>query len=148
VWKNIFRPRTIVYTVLWAGIGVGLVVALFLRTDIDMSVSPVRNPTHVIMSDGSVRNAYDIRLRNMHNNARQFFLTVADNPSIRLTVEGVQGQLVTVGADEQQLIRLYLTAPNGTDPARLASTPVRIWASVTGETARIYSETVFNGRGQ
>ena len=148
VWTHVFRLRTMVYTVLWAGIGVGLVVALFLRTDIDMSVSPVRNPTYVVMSDGSVRNAYDIRLRNMHNETRQFFLTLADNPSIRLSIEGAQGQLVTVGADEQLLVRVYLTAPNGTDPARTAATPVRLWASVAGETARIFSETVFNGRVQ
>lgn len=147
-WKHVFRLRTMVYTVLWAGIGVGLVVALFLRTDIDISISPIRNPTHVVLSDGSVRNAYDIRLRNMSHEPRQFFLTVADNASIRLTIEGVQGQLVTVGPDEQLNQRVYLTAPVGTAPVRAAATPVRIWASVTGDTARIYGETVFNGRGQ
>jgi polyferredoxin len=40
------------YTVLWAGGGVALVVALFLRTDIDVNVTPVRNPTFVVLSDG------------------------------------------------------------------------------------------------
>ncbi|MFN3953534.1 MAG: cytochrome c oxidase accessory protein CcoG [Pararhodobacter sp.] len=147
-WKHVFRPRTMFYTVLWAGIGLGLMVALFLRTDIDISISPIRNPTFVVLSDGSVRNAYDIRLRNMHNAPRQFFLTVADNPSIRLTIEGEPGQLVTVGADEQLNQRVYLTAPAGTVPASAEATPVRIWASVTGDTARIFGETVFNGRGQ
>ena len=148
VWKHVFRLRTMIYTVLWAGIGVGLIVALFLRTDIDISISPIRNPTFVVLSDGSVRNAYDIRLRNMHNEPRQFFLTVADNPSIRLTIEGVPGQLVTVQPDTQLNQRIYLTAPSGTEPSRAAQTPVRIWASVTGDTARIFGETVFNGRGQ
>lgn len=147
-WKHVFRLRTMVYTVIWGGIGIGLIVALFLRTDIDISISPIRNPTFVVLSDGAVRNAYDIRLRNMHNEPRQFFLTVADNPSIRLTVEGVPGQLVTVLPDTQLNQRVYLTAPSGTGPARSAQTPVRIWASVTGDTARIYGETVFNGRGQ
>ncbi|MCC5971350.1 MAG: cytochrome c oxidase accessory protein CcoG [Pararhodobacter sp.] len=147
-WKHVFRPRTMVYTVIWAGVGIGLIVALFLRTDIDISISPIRNPTFVVLSDGAVRNAYDIRLRNMHNDPRQFFLTVADNPSIRLTIEGVPGQLVTVGADAQLNQRIYLTAPAGTDPSRAAQTPVRIWASVAGDTSRIFGETVFNGRGQ
>jgi polyferredoxin len=148
VAKHVFRPRTMLYTVLWAGIGVGLIVALFLRTDIDMSISPIRNPTHVVLSDGSVRNAYDIRLRNMSNEPRQFFLTVADQPSIRLTIQGAGGQLVTVAPDQQVTQRVYLTAPPGTTAARDSSSPVRIWASVPGDTARIYSETIFNGRGQ
>ena len=147
-WKHVFRPRTLFYTVLWAGVGVGLIVALFLRSDIDISISPIRNPTFVVLSDGAVRNAYDIRLRNMHHEPRQFFLTLADNPSIRLTIEGEPGQLVTVGADEQLNQRVYLTAPAGTAPARAEATPVRIWASVTGDSARIFGETVFNGRGQ
>jgi cytochrome c oxidase accessory protein FixG len=147
VWQHVFRPRTILYTVLWAGIGVGMMVALFLRADIDMSVSPIRNPTYVLLSDGSVRNIYDIRLRNMHHEPRYFFLTVADNPSIRLTIEGWPGQLVQVPADSQGEFRVYLTAPPGIAAAEAAATPVRLWASVTGATSRVYSDTVFNGRG-
>ena len=148
VWSHVFRPRTVLYTVLWGGIGIGLVVALFLRTDIDMSVSPIRNPTHVVLSDGAVRNAYDIRLRNMHSEPRQFFLSVTGNPSLALSVEGTSGTLVTVAPDEQLSQRVYLTAANGTPPARAARTEVRIWASVIGEADRIYTDTVFNGRGQ
>jgi polyferredoxin len=147
VWRHVFRPRTILYTVLWSGIGIGLIVALFLRTDIDMSVSPIRNPTHVVLSDGSVRNTYDIRLRNMSHEARYFFLAVADNPSIRLTIEGWPGQLVQVHADSQEAFRVYLTAPAGVAVTEASTTPVRLWASVTGATERVYSETVFNGRG-
>ena len=63
-------PRTILYTVLWAGVGIALVVALFLRIDIDMNVTPVRNPTFVTLSDGSIRNTYDLRLRNKQGEDR------------------------------------------------------------------------------
>ncbi|MCW1934854.1 cytochrome c oxidase accessory protein CcoG [Pararhodobacter zhoushanensis] len=148
IWKHVFRPRTVVYTVLWAGVGLALLVALFLRTDIDMSIAPVRNPTHVVLANGSVRNAYDIRLRNMYAEPRQFYLTVANDASISLTIEGVQGQLVTVGPDEQLNQRVYLTAAAGTPAAVAATSPVRLWVSVTGETDRIYGDTVFNGRGE
>ena len=34
--------------------------------DIDVSVTPVRNPTFVTLSDGTIRNTYDLRLRNKH----------------------------------------------------------------------------------
>ena len=52
VWKHVFRPRTVLYTTLWAAVGIGLIVALFLRTEIDVNVTPVRNPTFVTLSDG------------------------------------------------------------------------------------------------
>ncbi|MCC0078336.1 MAG: cytochrome c oxidase accessory protein CcoG [Rhodobacter sp.] len=148
IWKHVFRPRTIVYTTIWGGIGLGLLVALFLRTDIDMSIAPVRNPTHVVLGDGSVRNAYDIRLRNMNAEAREFELSVVDHPDIALSMEGVEGQVVLVGPDEQLNQRVYLTAAPGTDEGNARSTPVRIWVSIQGEATRDYRDTVFNGRGQ
>ena len=148
VWKHIFRPRTILYTALWAGIGLALVVALFIRADLDMSVAPVRNPTHIVLSDGTVRNIYDIRLRNMHNEPRDFMLSTTENPDVSLSIEGEPGTRVTVGPDEQVLLRVYLTAPPDTRSNTADSTPVRIWASITGSTERVYSDTVFNGRNQ
>ena len=45
VWSQVFRVLTVLYTVLWTGIGVGLITALFLCSPIDMNVTPVRNPT-------------------------------------------------------------------------------------------------------
>ena len=146
VWSHVFRVRTMFYTVLWAGIGIGLVVMLFLRTDIDMTVSPIRNPINVVLTDGSIRNTYDVRLRNMSHEPRQFFLSVTGNPSLRLALEGQPGLLVTVGPDEQRLQRVYLTAAPGTPPARAQRTEVRLWASVPGATERIHVDTVFHGR--
>ena len=65
VWKHVFRLRTIIYTALWSTIGIGLTVLLFVRSDIDMTVAPVRNPQFVVLSDGSIRNTYDVRIRNI-----------------------------------------------------------------------------------
>ena len=147
VLKHILRPRTLLYTFLWTAIGIGLVVALFIRSDVDMALSPTRNPVYVTLSDGSIRNSYDLRLRNMSHEARTFRLSVDGNPSIALQIEGREAQSVTVPADEMVIRRLYLTAANGTPPARTAKTEVRLWASDTESRTRVRTETVFNGRG-
>ncbi|MFN4058040.1 MAG: cytochrome c oxidase accessory protein CcoG [Roseinatronobacter sp.] len=148
VWKHVLRPRTILYTSIWSVIGIGLIVLLFLRSDLDMSVAPVRNPTHVVLSDGSVRNIYDVRLRNMHHDTRDFVLSVTENPDLVLSIEGYPGRLVTVAPDEQLLLRVYLTAAPGTSSASLERSELRLWATLDGEASRVYSDTVFNGRGQ
>ena len=145
ILRHILRPRTILYTALWSAVGIGLLVALFVRSDVDLAVSPVRNPIYITMSNGDIRNDYEIRLRNMSHEDRTFFLGIADAPSLRMTIEGVEGLLVTVPADQQFNGRLYLTAAAGTPPARASRTELRLWATDVESRSRTFTETVFNG---
>lgn len=78
VWRHILRVRTVVFTLLWAGVGIALIVALFLRAPIEVNVTPIRNPQFVTLSDGSIRNAYDLRLRNKQGEDRVFAIQSFD----------------------------------------------------------------------
>ena len=59
-----------------------------LRTDMSMSVEPVRNPINVTLSDGSIRNAYELRLRNMTGYDRDFRLSAAAEAPARPRAPG------------------------------------------------------------
>jgi len=146
VWSHVFRPRTVLYTVLWSGIGIGLVVALFLRSPIDLNVTPVRNPTFVTLSDGSIRNAYDIRVRNMHGQAAQFTIAATSDALLTLGLEGKDGLTVTVPANETMSQRVYLTAAPGSPAATDDRTDVRLWVEELGTTNRVHHDTIFNGK--
>jgi cytochrome c oxidase accessory protein FixG len=146
VWSHVFRPRTVLYTVLWAGVGVALVVALFLRSPIDVSVTPVRNPTFVTLSDGSIRNAYDLRLRNMQGTDVEFTITVTSAARVETTLEGVEGLTVTVPANETMSQRVYLTAAAKSEAATADRTDVRLWIEQRGTTNRVHHDTIFNGK--
>ena len=149
IWKHIFRPRTILYTVLWAGVGVGLVVALFLRSPIDVNVTPVRNPIFVTLSDGSIRNTYEIRLRNKQHEDRPFEITVTSDTAFQFTtaLEGTEDNFVMVPADETMTQRLYVVAPPGSAPAAAEHTDIRIWVQDLDSADRVHHDTVFNGKG-
>jgi cytochrome c oxidase accessory protein FixG len=145
--KHILRPRTILYTSLWALVGLGLVFALFIRPDIDMTVAPVRNPTYVTMADGSIRNTYEVRLRNKHGEERPFRMTVkGDDPAIRLQLEGTPYETVNVPADSTKLQRVYLIAPPSAEAAEAERTEVRLWVEDISSGERAYEDTFFNGR--
>ena len=151
VWKHVFRPRTIMYTALWGGIGVALVAALFLRTNIDVSVSPVRNPTYVVLSDGSIRNTYDMRLRNKHGEDHWFSFTANAPATLVLSLEGAEGLRVLVPANETKEQRLYITAPANSLGATAERTPIRLWISdvdelVAPRAERVHQDTIFNGK--
>ncbi|WP_107495006.1 cytochrome c oxidase accessory protein CcoG [Thalassobius sp. I31.1] len=146
-WKHIFRLRTIIYTGLWSLIGVGLMFMLFIRSDIDISVAPVRSPVYITMADGSIRNAYDVRLRNKHGEERSFSLLANADEAVLLEVEGSDDGTVTVAADELRTIRVYLTVGEDADAASAALTDMRIWITDEGNGDRAHADTVFNGRG-
>ncbi|CUH12812.1 quinol dehydrogenase membrane component [Jannaschia seosinensis] len=146
IWKHVFRPRTILYTIAWAAIGIALVVALFVRPEIDLTVSPVRNPTFVTLSDGSIRNAYDVRLRNKHGEAREFELSLTAPGALRVDLEGEGDQSVIVPPDNTWLQRVYVTAPPEDPAAQTERTPFRIWVEDTVSGERAWRDTIFNGR--
>lgn len=143
--KHVLRPRTMLYTGLWTAVGVGLLVALFIRPDLDVTVSPVRNPTYVTLSDGSIRNTYDVRLRNKHGEDRPFHISISADPAMRVQIEGTPYETVTVPADTQLLQRVYVIAAPGSDPAREERTEFRFWVEDNTNGDRTFADTVFNG---
>jgi cytochrome c oxidase accessory protein FixG len=148
IWQHIFRFRTMLYTALWSAIGVGLVWALFVRADIDMTVAPVRNPTYVTLADGTIRNTYDVRLLNKHGEDRPFRLSVKGDPALRIRLEGTPYETVDVPANQTHLQRVYVLAPPGSDPAEAHNTEFRFWVEDISTGERAYRDSVFNGRAQ
>ena len=150
IWKHILRPRTIVYSLLWLGIGIGLVVALFVRANLDASLTPVRNPPYVILSNGDIRNTFDMRLRNKHGEDRWFTVSATAGGDVTLALEGTDELRVLVKASDTLVQRLYVTAKAGTVAAKAHHLPLRIWITdVEGpdipKAERIYKDTIFNG---
>ena len=146
VWAHIFRPRTILYTALYTAIGLGLIAALFLRQEIDMTVAPIRNPLYVTLSDGSIRNTYDVRLRNLDLADKVFHLSLAADAPLSLSLEGAEDQAVEVPANEMVLQRVYVTAPAGSEAAGADRIELRLW--VEDGVNRAFKDTVFNGKGE
>ena len=166
IWRHILRVRTVIYTVLWAGVGAGLVVALFLRAPLDVNVTPIRNPQYVTLSDGSIRNAYDLRLRNMQGEDRVFAISATSLATFFLAFDGQDDLNITVPANETKTVRLFVTAPLETLAVDAERTDLRLWIMDMGpvagpnaaadagqltqdsaDLARVHYDTVFYGKG-
>ena len=146
VWRHILRPRTILYTVLWAGVGMGLIVALFLRPQIDVSVTPLRNPTYVVLSDGSIRNSYDLRLRNTHGEDRYFHISLTSDEVLRIALEGTAELRILVPANETLEQRVHVIAPARSHAADEDRTALRLWIEDLVGNERVSKDTIFNGK--
>ena len=146
IWQHVLRLRTVIYTTLWAAIGLGLVFALFIRSDIGLTVAPVRNPTYVVMADGTVRNTYDLRLRNMTGAERDVRLSLRSDEILRIDVEGAAGNIVTVAPDSTTQVRVYVTARPQDPASGMDVVALRFWVEDVNGEARAARDTIYNGR--
>ena len=99
-----------------AAVGAIMLYALLTRSLLDVNVLHDRNPVAVKLSDGSIRNAYTVRLLNKRGFDRVIAIDV-DGP-VNATVHVVGADSVTpdrpmivLGRDQTTELRLLVTAP-------------------------------------
>ncbi|MCB8821216.1 cytochrome c oxidase accessory protein CcoG [Microvirga rosea] len=137
--RRIIRPRTVLYAALIAVVAAVMVVALALRHTVDLSVMHDRNPLFVRLSDGSIRNAFTVRVSNKNLEERRYVVTVEGLRSAKLDVVGghidQQGRsILAVGPDQTLEARVLVT----TGETQSASTDLHFTLTdlSSGETAR------------
>jgi cytochrome c oxidase accessory protein FixG len=125
---RIVRPRTIVYSAMIAGVGSIMLYALLTRSLLDINVLHDRNPVAVKLSDGSIRNAYTVRLLNKRGFDRVIAIDIDGPNNAVLHVVGVDSvtpdrPMIILGRDQTTELRLLVTAPSERNPEK--SIPVR-----------------------
>ena len=127
-YRTLLRPRTIAYFLIWGSVGLAMLFALGVRNHVGLSVSPDRNPPYILMSDGSVRNSYTLKLRNMESRPREMEIGIDGLPGAVMWTDASRRdaaeriQVKTVPADEVLAVRAYLVAPQGTSTQDFAFT--------------------------
>ena len=123
VLKTLLRPRTIAYFAVWVSIGAAMLFALGARTRLDISAQQDRNPIFVRLSDGAIRNAYTVKVRNMETRPRPMEVSVTGLRDMKMWTdtgsrdEASSAVRVIVPADSVAKLRLFLTVPPA-GPAR------------------------------
>ncbi len=93
--QTILRPRTLIYSGVWALAGVLMLLALLSRDRLDVNVIRDRNPVFVQLSTGDIRNGYTIKILNMEARPRLF----------RITMEGLPGATMAAANQGKQTAR-------------------------------------------
>lgn len=95
------RPRTIWYTCIMALVGGVMLYSLLNRSPQELHVLHDRNPIFVTMSDGEIRNGYEIKILNKTHEDQTF----------ALRLDGLENATVKVqGAGELQMEKLHVFA--------------------------------------
>lgn len=118
---NPIRPRTFWYGGIIALVGCLMLYSLLTRSPLEMNVIHDRNPLFVKLSDGSVRNGYNITIINKHHEDKNYALTVQglENADIRVQASSdIPADNLPVFADSVGHFRVFLTAEKQTDHRR------------------------------
>lgn len=115
-WKKVLRPRSFIYLGIWLLIGIAMFANLTMRERLGVNVLQDRNPQYVLLSDGSIRNGYTVKLLNMVPQPRDFTLSVEGLPDARVVVQDVAPQtddtyIISVEPDRVRTLRLFISMP-------------------------------------
>ncbi len=105
-WK---RLRTVGYFIAMVGMVGMLVFRLASRTDFEESVQQVRQPLFVTLSDGSLRNRYQIRITNKATHDEYYTLKVKGIPEKALDLGEIKE--IHVRSGKSLMIQASVTLP-------------------------------------
>jgi cytochrome c oxidase accessory protein FixG len=124
---RLVRARTVAYAVIIALVGGFMVYTLATRSLLDVNVLHDRNPIAVKLSDGSIRNAYTVRVLNKHGFDRVIAIDIEGPANAMVHVVGADSvtpdrPMIVIGRDRTEELRLLVTAPAASHPEK--SVPV------------------------
>ncbi|MCO5130098.1 MAG: cytochrome c oxidase accessory protein CcoG [Xanthobacteraceae bacterium] len=114
--RKLLRPRTLIYLGAWSLVGLVLIYALLTRERLQVNVLADRNPQFVVLSDGSIRNGYTVKLLNMIPEPRTIIVTLQGLPGAEMSVVGMdhvadRSFAVEVEPDRLKTIKVYVRQP-------------------------------------
>ena len=138
------RPRVWMYTVLMLVITVGVVFGYTDKGVAHMAVLHDRQPLFVRMTDGSVRNAYTVRLTSKVNAPMAAQLVISGLPNALVEIADRPGTSLTLDSGDVMSLRVFLTTPRGEAPGGSAPVTFTLRDAGTGETI-LTEDTYFWG---
>lgn len=106
---RLIRPRTILYAVLFVGVGAIMLTGLINRSTLEINILRDRQPNYVRLSDGSIQNGYTLKVMNKATTPRQLLLSAQGLPSPRIKVAGQTTLTLDVPADETVAFRILVS---------------------------------------
>ncbi|MEL7429419.1 MAG: cytochrome c oxidase accessory protein CcoG [Pseudomonadota bacterium] len=145
-----FKTRTLIYSAIYAAIGLAMVASVTTRDRLDVNVLPDRNPQFVVLSDGSIRNGYELKILNMKGEAQQFLITLGGLRTPLLSEAGVNRGpsnwiSTEVRPDSTKSVKVFVTLPS--NQVFQSSTPFSFTVSQMGSTDQKTVRATFKAPG-
>ena len=147
-WRSFIHGRTVVYSTIMVIAALSLLYVLATRSLVNVNVLHNRNPIFILLSDGSIRNGYTVKILNKKLDARKFSITTEGIPGLEMQVAGAgagaeskKEVILEVPANNLESIRIFLRAKPGSLKAE--QNPFRFVVQDIKSKERITHKAVF-----
>lgn len=145
---RLIRPRTILYVALLALAAAVMLIALSAKSVLDVNVQADRNPLFVRLSDGGIRNGYNLRILNKLYDTRGYSLAIEGLPGAQLAILGLDARAVQiiVAPDDLRTLKVFVTLPReAARDLKDSRTPFSFLVRDMGDGTETRRETIFRG---
>ncbi len=145
---RILRPRTLIYVALIALVGGLIAYGLATRSEAHLAVERDRSALFVTLSDGSIRNTFEVRIHNKTHYPQLYALDIAGLPptaevwASNRSPEPLGSMLLWADADTVTSYTILVAVPRDD----VAAASVDLTFQVTSETGEVATQrSVFRG---
>ncbi|WP_395825031.1 cytochrome c oxidase accessory protein CcoG [Elstera sp.] len=145
---KLFRARTFIYIAAFLLLSAVMVVGLFSRATTELTVLRDRAPLYVGLSDGSIRNAYTLKIINKQRASQNVQVTLSGLKRAELSARGQDDSALSVEnlalpPDSVSTIRLFVKVPK----ARLKDerTPITLTVHNRATDEHVHIDSLFIG---
>ncbi len=108
---KIFKPRTFFYSTILLIVCTILIGSLLSKSTLEIAAIPDRNPLFVKLSDGSIRNGYEIKISNKKKKKKTFALSIANQKEAILHSQNFDILHLEVDANESASFKVFVILP-------------------------------------
>lgn len=103
-----FRFRTYFYLAILTLVCSLMLKSLITKSDVETMILHDRNPTFVMLSDGSIRNGYVIKLMNKSHEVKNFSLKISRPKEVKLVSRDYDLNNLSVAPDDDRGFKVFL----------------------------------------
>ncbi len=148
---RLVRPRTVFYAVVFSLVALVMLLGFTNRANLEANVLADRTPPYVTLSDGSIRNAYTVKIINKANIARTFAIRFDGEGALEgaLEIDAVAADVsdnvvtVEVRGDDVRAVRVFATLPASARDTAADSTPLLVTVTDEGSGEAATASTAF-----
>jgi cytochrome c oxidase accessory protein FixG len=138
IWRNLLRPRVLIYTAMLAAVSVGLAVAVSSRVPLKVDVIRDRGTLVREVEDGQLENIYRLQVTNATERAHRYTLAASGLPGLMVATDTA----FEVPAATTQSVLLRLRAPGDEVPPGSNKVTILVQAD-DAPALRVSAGTVF-----
>jgi len=106
---KIWRLRSFYYLTILVSVCSLTLFSLANKPIVDISISQERNPLFVKLSDGAIRNSYNLKITNKTHQLKNFTIKIVEPQQALLKIQNKENFTVSVNAESSFIFKFFVT---------------------------------------